>query len=276
MTQPSVAIPLLTFSMLFNSLHQNLFLSAIYDYINTPKSNSTTPMCPGFYSCFERLCLSLKTLCVGAPPNCSRKVKLLFCQCISTASKIIPSVGFYYAGNVIAMPTDNQIRHLASALQIMAFSLMSVRQLIGEESYGATMLYWSACDAVPCIIDMAATSFKVQANESAQSKFSASMIFQALAMTCPSPQELEDEIRRLQRPRPFEPSPETAAETPILLTARGDSSSQSCSTREIDTTPTPASTTSSFSSAFNPYRVQYLLEGLQRVLRAGILDIGNR
>jgi hypothetical protein len=238
-------------------------------------------MCPGFYSCFERLCLSLKTLCVGAPPGCSRKVKLLFCQCISTASKIIPSLGFYYAGNVIAMPTDNQIRHLASALQIMAFSLMSVRQLIGEESYGATMLYWSACDAVPCIIDMAATSFKVQANESAQSKFSATMIFQALAMTCPSPQELEDEIRRLQRPTPksLDPSPEmpvTAAETPILLTARRDSYNQSFYARDSDTTPTPASTSRSFSSAFNPYRVQYLLEGLQRVLRAGILDIGNR
>lgn len=229
-------------------------------------------MCVGFYSCFERLCLSLKTLCVGAPPNCSRKVKLLFCQCISTASKIIPSLGFYYAGNVIAMPTDNQIRHLASALQIMAFSLMSVRQLIGEESYGATLLYWSACDAVPCIIDMAATSYKVQANESAQSRFSASMIFQALAMTCPAPQELEDEIRRLQRPRSLDPVETPAVETPILLTSRGDS----YTTRDSDLSPPHASSATNFSSTFNPYRVQYLLEGLQRVLRAGILDIGNR
>ena len=251
---------------------------AILDYISTPKSPNMKPICAGFYSCFERLCLSLKVLCVSAPVDSSAKTKLLYCQCISTASKIIPSLGFQYAGNQIAMPTDNQIRHLASILQILAFSLIAVRKFCGEESYGATMLYWSACDALPCILDMAATSSKVQANISTQSKTSASMIFQALSLTCPAPQELEDEIRRLQRSRSLDiPSSMSTMDMSSMPPTRMGSYSQSASCRVggLPELRVPC-TAADFTNVFSPFRVLYQLEGLQRVLRAGILDIGNR
>lgn len=193
-------------------------------------------------------------------------------------------MGVLYANNIIVTPNDTQMRHLASSLQCLAFSLIAVRKLCGDESFRATMLYWSACDALPCIIDMVASSTKQQANVSSQSRTSASMIFQALALSCPAPQELEDEIRRLQRMRSHAPDT-LASEGTTLLPAMMGGDSQSTTTgvygrdsegnSNSDLAFTPRAT-DDFSMEFSPVRVRYLLEGLQRVLRAGILDIGNR
>lgn len=191
-------------------------------------------------------------------------------------------MGVFYASNIIVMPTDTQIRYLASSLQCLAFSLIAVRKLCGDESYGASMLYWSACDALPCIIDMAATSAKAQA--STHSRTSASMTFQALALTCPTPQELEEEIRRLQRVRTHAPDTLASEDTTILSAMMGDGTdgrraSKGGQGREAEGRSGLAFSpraVDDFNRDFCPVRVRYLLEGLQRALRAGILDTGDR
>ena len=259
----------------------------MYDYISLAK-NCRTSVCSEFYLTFERLCLALKSLCTGLMVTTSKKMKMLLCQCISIASKLIPVMGVYFTIGTIIMPNVTQTRHLISTVQYLSHALVGIQKVCGEKSYAATILFWNACDALPCILDMATLSRKEFNCTPLQSEAYGRLILQSLAITCPTPHELEKEIIRLQSKNigpdigpEYQGQGQGQGVKPVPSPVRTDANSTVPSPVETDagrTVPPPGHLlqSQSFSVGFVNYRLQFILDGLQRVLRAGILTMGNR
>ena len=252
----------------------------MFDYVSTAEGScSSIPLCVGFYSNYERLCTSLKTQFINIKVNKNNNmIKLLLFQCIAIASKMISLLGYYYSKGKIVIPNETNMKKLISILNILSSCIINIKKIYKEESYAVTMLFWSACDALSCITDIVQLSKKHEKhhhhhhhhNESNNNHDNKSLypktpdlsILQSLMSTCPTPQALEDEILRLQYQRLMDEN------KPILAasseTEKGSSTSAKCDF------------TNEFSSSFSLYRLQYILEGLQRLLRAGVLTIGRR
>lgn len=231
---------------------QDLFLLAIYDFVSICQNCATVALSTELYVLFKRLCLALKTLCLDSVSlGCNGKMKLMLCQCLSKASKIIQSISFCcVVTHTIEVPRDSQFLYLALALYALASGLLEIRQLCGEESFAVTMLFWSACDAMPCIATMVAPLHDSKELEDADL-----LIFKSLVLTTPHPIELETEVYRLQKSH-------SGAMKEGLLSKKTMGSSRSFDPLGLE-------------SSFNSFRLQYLLEGIQKALRAGILDNRN-
>ena len=246
------------------------------DYISTADGTcSSIPLCVGFYSNYERLCTSLKTQFINIKVNKNNNnIKLLLFQCIAIACKMISLLGYYYSKGKLIIPNEMNMKKLISILNILSSCITSIQKIYKEESYAVTMLFWSACDALSCITDIVQLSKKpgkkqeqhhYESNHGNKSSYSKTLdlsILQSLLSTCPSPQALEDELLRLQYQR--------------LMDENKPNLAASSETEKGSSTSTKNDNTNDFSCSFSFYRLQYILEGLQRLLRAGVLTVGRR
>jgi hypothetical protein len=233
-------------------------------------------------SCFERLCLQLNALCSSTSSNCSARDRLILCQCVTRASKIICSVGYgCVASHVIEMPSDGQLMSLASALNTLSISVVTVKTICGEESYAVNMLFWSACDALSCIVDMMVRKKNEQGREFPQKQATIALIFGALTLTTPSPQDLCAEIYRLQHVQSDSMIEKQGSEKALgsglvsgsrLGSTSGMYETYRSSDQSEDPNPNPNPNIKEKGCTFESFRLQFLLDGLQRVLKSGILE----
>ena len=267
----------------------------MFDYISTAKNCTSIPISQGFYTIYERLCTSLKTHCISTKNNSKNSInKLLLLQCIAKSCKMISLLGYCYIEGKITIPNDIQMKRLISILHILSNCIINIKRMYSEESYAVIMLFWTACDAMSCMKDIVKKSQgenyndnhhnnnnnnnnnnyhknnnnnnnkrgNYNYNNSSHSKTMDQSIFQSLISTCPSPQDLEDELLRLQYQRLMDEN------KPILAGSSETDKGSSTSTRN--------DFTNEFQCLFSCYRLQYIIEGLQRALRAGVLTIGRR
>ena len=279
----------------------------MHDYVS--KSEHKTSLSDEIFSCFERLCLTLRVLCTIADSTSNNRIKLLLCQCIGRASKIVRTIGCGCAvSHTIEMPSVRQIMHIATALQALASSLLIIRDLCGEESYAVSMLFWIACESWSCVVDLMPHCTHGEEEIVTYGKSAGTIIFDALRLTSPSPHDLHKEIHRLQHEphryllqsgslertlentlgRTLERTLGSTIESTIFNIDNNRISSTSIEGIRgslpqtlPQTLPLPLSNSLPHSlpqkECCNPkladsIRLQYLLDGLQMMLRAGILD----
>lgn len=280
---------------------------AISDYISS--SDEKTQLNNDIFSCFQRLCLMLRVLSSTIDLNSTLRVRLLSCQCTARATKIVRSIGFNCAvSHTILRPNGNQILNMAASLYSLALSLVIIRQSCGEGSYSVSMLLWSACESLSCVIDIMPRAKDDRAENILlhHGKSSRTLIFDTLRLTAPSPNDLYIEIHKMQNSKrsviildELRSKKENQNDQNSFISCgiadsgnRGsgrsrdrcdnickdddaDHSAES-SGRRIGTgtgtgTRTSPGDMKSLGGA-ESYKLEYLLDGLQMMLRAGILD----
>lgn len=209
---------------------------------------------------FERLCLSLKVLCSMLTSHSSVRIMVLICQCAARASKIISSIGLVCSiSQFNDMPGSTQVSHMAIATQALAFSVTSIRLHCGASSYPVSMMFWGACEALSCVID-APVRPKGRREEEIMPPLrldfiSSKMVFDALRMTSPSPNDLYHEVKAIHMGVSGPPGAVDVGQRNEQGNDIGNASQ--------DTTPRGSPST---------FRLQYLIDGLQTQLRAGALE----
>ena len=164
-------------------------------------SSNNTELNNDIFTCFERICSMLKVLNSIIDINTTLRVRLLACQCTARATKIIRSIGFNCTvSHTILIPDSLQILNLAVALHSLALSLVTIRQSCGDGSYSLSMLLWSACESLSCLMDMMPNNKNGNDENilSHHGKNSRTIIFDSLRLTAPSPNDLYTEIHRIQ------------------------------------------------------------------------------
>lgn len=192
--------------------------------------------------------------------QCSVRIKQLLCQCTARASKIISSIGLVCSiSQFNEMPTTAQKSYMATATLSIASSVMVIRQHCGSTSYPVSMMFWSACEALSCVID---TPVRLKGRREDESVppirpdyTSSKMVFDALRMTSPTPNDLFHEVKTL--------SLEGSDSSRLLDTGRRNDTGNSVGDASHETTPRDLRCT---------FRLQYLIDGLQMLLRAGVLE----
>ena len=164
-------------------------------------SSDNTELNNDIFTCFERLCSVLKILSSTIDINTSLRVRLLSCQCTARATKIIRSIGYNcVVSHTILIPDEMQILNLAVALHSLALNSVTIRQSCGDGSYSLSMLLWSACESLSCLMDIMPNvkSGKEENIFSHHGKNSRTIIFETLQLTAPSPNDLYIEIQKIQ------------------------------------------------------------------------------
>lgn len=233
---------------------------AIHDYVSNVEKKSTTLLHSDVFSSFERLSSYLKGLCSMIMSQSSVRIKLLLCQCTARASKIVSSICLVCSMSQFnEMPASAQISCMANATQALSSSVMAIRQHCGSSSYPVSMMFWSACEALSCVIDTPVRQKSRREEESVppiRPDFTSSkMVFDALRLTAPSPNDLFHEVKTLHM--------EAFTSSGSSDTGRRSDIGQSIGDASLDITPRNHPGT---------FRLQYLIDGLQMLLRAGALE----
>lgn len=227
-------------------------LLAVHDYVANIGRKSVVLLNGEVYSCFERLCKSLEKFCSLADDVSSNRMKLLLCQCTARASKIICSVGCYgYVPEVLDITVEDRISHLSSALQAVSSSVVAIRTFCGTRSQSVSMVFWSACEALSYMVERSLQLRRI--SESSGAAAAGQQVFNALWLTAPVPNDLYAEIKYLQ-----------SVESSVLNLYENAPSSVSRSGK-IPLLISPREHRYTF-------KLQYLIDGLQVMLRAGVLD----
>jgi hypothetical protein len=239
---------------------QDLLLLAIQDYVSNVEKKSITLLPNDVFSSFDRLCSYLNALCSMLTSQSSVRIKLLLCQCTARGSKIISSIGLACSlSHFNEMPGAAQLSCMATATQALASAVMSIRQHCETSSYPVSMMFWSACEALSCVID---TPMRPKSRREEETTVpvrpdyaSSKMVFDALRATAPSPNDLFYEVKTLHVEGQNSSGPSDTGQRNDHSNSVGDTS--------LDATRggLPGS-----------FRLQYLIDGLQMLLRAGALE----
>lgn len=220
---------------------------------------SATPLNGEVYLCFEHLCRSLQTFCSVADEQSSTRLKLLLCQCTTRASKIICSVGCYgYVCEIPDVTLEDRISHMSSAIHALSSSIISIRKYCGTRYQSVSMVFWSACEALTCMIERSLRLRRI--DDTSRAVAGGKQVFNALRMTAPVPDDLYVEIKYLQ-----------SVQASVLTFTDMEKEKEDRFSRTL-----------SYSGRFSPpssprepccaFKLHYLIDGLQVMLRAGILD----
>lgn len=198
------------------------------------------------YPCFERLCDFSRDLSTALDEHTTVRTMQLICQCTARASKIVCTIGASLSSHLKESGVQVQIAHTSSALQSLAATVLAIKMHSVHDSYSLSMIFWSACESLSGVAEAVMKDNKEDAEHLMTS--SVKDILNALRLTIPTPKDLLVEVRRLQ----------------------SEESDQQ------DSTPSKSSSTSSKSprksACPGTRRLQYIIDGLQVILRAGVLE----
>lgn len=234
-------------------------LLAVHDYVANIGRKSATLLSGEVSSCFEQLCKSLEKFCSLVDDVSSNRMKLLLCQCTARASKIICSVGCYgNVSEVLDVTVEDRITHMSSALQAISSSVVAIRTFCETRSQSVSMVFWSACEALSYMVERSLQLKRV--GESPRAVAAGQQVFNALWLTAPVPNDLYAEIKYLQSVEvsvlSLYENASRASDTLTLSLSRSDKIPPEITPRDHRYT----------------FKLQYLIDGLQVMLRAGVLD----
>ena len=202
------------------------------------------------YPCFERLCDFSRNFCTVLDEHTTVRTMQLICQCTARASKIVCTMGASMLSHLAENGIRIQIARTSSALQSLAASVIAIKSHSIHDSYSLSMIFWSACESLNGVAEAAAKDSREDTEQHSMTTASRD-IFNALRLTIPTPKDLLVEIRRLQ-------SDEADLQNSLPgLPLNGSNTS----------TKIPSKTTFPVTR-----RLQHIIDGLQVILRAGVLE----
>ena len=229
-----------------------------------------------WYTNFEQLCAVLRLICPKIVSDSHPSTKALVCQCIGRASKIIRLISINcIESTAIEMPSEVEIHYLAAAVNSIATGISPVKRIL-ESVGGAIILIYNACDALLAVIDKTSSRKTTAAHTIEKSQFlsnisgrrkssvspasismsvtsaalkkSIALIKCAYAMAAPSPQDIFSELARIWQAK--------------VARRQNQSAIQFSSDN-----PTSFST-----SALDSIRLQFILFGLQKVVKSSAFN----
>ena len=214
------------------------------------------------YPCFERLCDFSRNFCTVLDEHTTVRTMQLICQCTARASKIVCTMGASMLSHLTETGIRIQIAQTSSALQSIAASVIAIKSHSIHDSYSLSMIFWSACESLNGVAEAAAKDSREDTEQHSMTTASRD-IFNALRLTIPPPKDLLIEIRRLQ-------SDEADRQNSLPsngLPSNGLPSNGLPSNGSNTSTKVPTKTTFP-----GTRRLQHIIDGLQVILRAGVLE----